>query len=222
LPFEKQTEKNMKISSFMVLLAFATMVLSHAQQAPVTDAKLLSSIKAQVTANPSFVLQIVERAVRENPSAASEIVKTAIQATNADSQLIASIVEVVARFAPEQLNAAARGAAAVAPDSFEAVQAVLVKFDPAAAEAAMSNPLDFPAAEVATDENGGNSDGGNGGGNGGEDGGNGGDGGSSSSSVGFGSNSPGGNSPGGSTGSPLFGSGGQIVITPPKSTKNDN
>ncbi|MFM2170258.1 MAG: hypothetical protein RI957_487 [Verrucomicrobiota bacterium] len=252
----------------MVLLAFATMVLSHADKAPSVEcSKLISSIKAEVSANQSFVLQIVERAVRENPSCACEIVKTAIQSTNADSKLIASIIEVVALSAPEQLRLSAQCAVAVAPDSLEAVQAVLAKFDPATGneeqrsakggvdkepveEEEMPNPLDFPLANrdktVDTDENGGGNsgDGGStadGGGNSGDGGGSTADGGGGSSSgggssggggggtsggsgggsVGFGSNSPGGNSPGGSSGSPLFGSGGQIVISPPKSTKND-
>jgi hypothetical protein len=148
----------------LALLSAAIVIPSHAGKAPAVDcSKMLSSFKAEVSANQSFVLQLVERAVRENPSCSCEIVKAAIQTTNAESKLIASIVEVVGTSVPEQLRLAAQCAVAVAPDSLEDVQAVLAKLDPgtgnaqegsekggtdkeAVAEEETPNPLDFPGS----------------------------------------------------------------------------
>lgn len=154
----------MKTILSVALLAAVVVVPSHAEKAPAVDcSKMLSSFKTEVSSNQSFVLQLVERAVRENPSCACEIVKVAIQATNAESKLIASIVEVVGTSAPEQLRIAAQCAVAVAPDSLEAVQAVLAKLDPGTGNAKqgsekggtekdsdsgddLPNPLDFPGS----------------------------------------------------------------------------
>lgn len=151
----------MKTTFTFALLALFSAGVSFAETPAAVDcAKISSSIKAEVAENQSLVLQIVDRAVRENPSCACEIVKASIVASNADHKLIASIVEVVATAAPEQMRIAAQCAVAVAPDALQDVQAVLAKLDPAtgdvAAESAKGgvdkqsiapatpNPLDFP------------------------------------------------------------------------------
>lgn len=225
----------------MALLAIATAGIGHAQKAsekaPVVDCgKLIASIKSEVSSNQSFVLQIVERAIRENSSCACEIVKAAIQATNADSKLIGSIVEVVGLSAPEQLRLSAQCAVAVAPDALDAVQAVLAKLDPgtgdgdeisakggsekAPAEADDDwdefNPLYFPEGESNNNTGNGNSRGGSNGDSGsgdsagGNGGGEGGDGGGSGGSGGSGSTGGNGSGGGGGGGSAGGGGGGGI------------
>lgn len=119
------------------------------------------TIQSEVKAAPSSILMIVEKAVRADSSCACEIVKAAIIASEAESDLVASIVEVVAIASPEQMRIAAQCAVAVAPDALADVQAVLAKYDPATGDGESSgkevaekggmdekpagaNPLDFP------------------------------------------------------------------------------
>jgi hypothetical protein len=190
----------MKTSFTFALLTLLSAGVSFAETPAAVDcAKISTSIKAEVAENQSLVLQIVDRAVRENPSCACEIVKASIVASNADHKLIASIVEVVATAAPDQMRIAAQCAVAVAPDALEDVQAVLAKLDPAtgngAADSAKGgvdkqpvaadktpNPLDFPIDP---------------------------------SGVGF---SP--HSPGGTLSNPLFFGSQIIYISPPPATPN--
>jgi|GEM_PF-1505523 len=192
----------MKTTLTIALLALSAAGFAHAEKPSGADClKLQASIKSEVTANQSLVLQIVERAVRENPACACEIVKTAIQATEADTKLVASIVEVVGVAVPEQLRLAAQCAVAVAPDALEDVQAVLAKLDPATgdgetvsakggvdkqpvATSDLPNPLDFPDT-------------------------------GKSGYAGFGNNRP------GDAVSPLFGVS-QIIISPPKKPATPN
>jgi hypothetical protein len=151
----------MKTSITFAMLALFSAGVSFAEKPATVDCvKLSLSIKTEVTENQSLVLQIVDRAVRENPSCACEIVKTSIAACNADHKLIASIVEVVATAAPEQMRLAAQCAVAMAPDALQDVQAVLAKLDPSTGDGEkasakggvdkqpiaekMPNPLDFP------------------------------------------------------------------------------
>jgi len=118
-----------KFSLIASLFCFAT-VASHA--AEVDCVKLSFAIKQEVAANHSMVLQIIEKAVLASPSCACEIVKASITETQADAKMIASIVEVAAKAAPEQMRLIAQCAVAVAPDALEDVQAVLAKLDPGA------------------------------------------------------------------------------------------
>jgi hypothetical protein len=151
----------MKTTITFAMLALFSAGVSFAEKPATVDCvKLSLSIKTEVTENQSLVLQIVDRAVRENPSCACEIVKASIAACNADHKLIASIVEVVATAAPEQMRLAAQCAVAMAPDALQDVQAVLAKLDPATGDGEkasakggvdkqpiaekMPNPLDFP------------------------------------------------------------------------------
>ena len=150
-----------KTLKFALLATLSTSALFAEKPVPVDCSKLSLSLKEEVSANQSLVLQIVDRAVRANSSCACEIVKVAIQATEADNKLIASIVEVAAVAAPEQLRIVAQCAVAVAPDSLEDVQAVMAKLDPGTgdgetasekggvdkqglAKEELPNPLDFP------------------------------------------------------------------------------
>lgn len=148
---------------FATLAALSTGALFAEKPAPVDCQKVSVPFAEEVVAHQSLVLQLVDRAVRENPSCACEIVKTAIKATKADNKLIASIVEVAAIAAPDQLRVVAQCAVAVAPDSLEEVQAVLAKLDPGTGDGVVAsekggvdkqgvattddspNPLDFPS-----------------------------------------------------------------------------
>lgn len=121
----------MKTLLKLSLLASVCAASVHAADKPQVDCvKLSLSIKEEVAANQSLVLQIVEKAVLANQDCACEIVKSAITATQADNKLIASIVEVAAMAAPEKMRLIAQCAVAVAPDSLTDVQAVLAKLDP--------------------------------------------------------------------------------------------
>jgi hypothetical protein len=133
---------------------------------PVTDKpvtvdclKISASVRDEISVNQSMVLQIVDRSIRLNPTCACEIVKAAILTSKADVKLVASIVEVAAVAAPDQLRIVAQCAVAVAPDSLEAVQAVLAKLDPGTGDGVVAsekggvdkqpveeppNVLDFP------------------------------------------------------------------------------
>lgn len=120
------------------------------------------SVKIAVAAEHSKVLEIVSTQVAEAPACACEIVKSAIEASNADVQTVAAIVEAAATAAPEQMRLVSQCAVAVAPDALAAVQAVMAKLDPNLGEAGssaksakgakdpggevagMPNPLDFP------------------------------------------------------------------------------
>ena len=146
---------------FATLTALSTGALFAEKPVPVDCQKVSVPFAEEVVAHQSLVLQLVDRAVRENPSCACEIVKTAIKATKADNKLIASIVEVAAIAAPDQLRVVAQCAVAMAPDSLEEVQAVLAKLDPGTGDGVVAsekggvdkepvateetpNPLDFP------------------------------------------------------------------------------
>jgi hypothetical protein len=146
---------------FATLAALSTGALFAEKPAPVDCQKVSVTFTEEVVAHQSLVLQLVDRAVRTNPTCACEIVKAAIKATKADNKLIASIVEVAAVAAPEQLRVVAQCAVAVAPDSLEEVQAVLAKLDPGTGDGVVDsekggvdkqpvaveetpNPLDFP------------------------------------------------------------------------------
>jgi len=125
-----------KFSLIASLFCFA-IVASHA--AEVDCVKLSFAIKQEVAANHSMVLQIVEKAVFANPSCACEIVKASITETQADAKMIASIVEVAAKAAPEQMRLIAQCAVAVAPDALEDVQAVLAKLDPGTGDSSIAS-----------------------------------------------------------------------------------
>lgn len=135
------------------LLGLVMSGVSFAEQASVTPAAQLSGASAtelarydalsafrkEVAAQPSLVLQLVENAVRVSSDYCCDIVKSAIEATNADINLVGSILEVVALTKPEHLRNSALYAIAVAPDALEVVNAVLAKFS-----SALGDPLDFP------------------------------------------------------------------------------
>jgi hypothetical protein len=133
--------------------------------------QFVTTLRAEVTAQPSMVLELVEKALRLSPTCSCEIVKAAIEGTNADIKLVASIVEVVALTEPEQLRISSQCAIAMAPDAVDAVYAVLAKYDPATGESGLDsgksakdaksgkegtgkevveeklpNPLDFPGS----------------------------------------------------------------------------
>jgi hypothetical protein len=125
----------LKFALITSLFGFAS-VTSYA--AEVDCAKLSFSIKEEVAANRSMVLQIVEKSVLANPTCACEIVKAAITTTEADVKLVTAIVEVAATAAPEQMRLIAQCAVAVVPDSLAEVQLVLAKLDPGTGDSSSS------------------------------------------------------------------------------------
>jgi hypothetical protein len=124
--------------------------------------KLFLTVKAQVAAEQSKVLEIVSTEVSSTPTCACEIVKAAIEGSSAKPDTVAAIVEAAITAAPDQMRLISQCAVAVAPDALAKVQAVLAKFDsnrgesadsskgakdakePVGEVAAMPNPLDFP------------------------------------------------------------------------------
>jgi hypothetical protein len=141
---------------------FSASLALMSASAEVDCLKLFVTIKAQVAAEQSKVLEIVSTEVSATPSCACEIVKAAIEASSAKPETVASIVEAAITAAPDQMRLISQCAVAVAPDALANVQAVLAKFDanrgesadsskdakdakaPAGEVAAMPNPLDFP------------------------------------------------------------------------------
>jgi hypothetical protein len=128
---------------------------------------LKASVKASHTikASPAKVLEIVESEILASSDCACELTKAAIQATEAEPELVAAIVETAMMSAPDKMRLVAQCAIAVAPDSLSEVQAVLIRLQPSSGEAAPVrsaksakspkqplvevkpawNPLDFPA-----------------------------------------------------------------------------
>ena len=127
------------------------------------------SIGQRINLDHSSVLEIVETEVKSNPSCACEIVKAAIHATDANPQLVVSILESVISAAPQSMLIATQCAIAAAPESLSSVQALLSKYEANAGDsgyssksskdaksakvanalmpntvAAIPNPLDFP------------------------------------------------------------------------------
>lgn len=93
------------------------------------------SAEQRIKLDVSRVLEIVETEVAANPRCACEIVKVAISASDADTALVASIVQTAIASAPEQMRIISQCAIATMPQSVTAVQALLAKIDPNAGEA---------------------------------------------------------------------------------------
>ena len=122
------------------------------------------TVKHDVAAEQSKVLEVVATQVSAAPGCSCEIVKAAIEGSNAKPATVAAIVETAITAAPEQMRLISQCAVAVAPDALPQVQAVLAKLDPntgkspgahsskdakdakapAGEVASMPNPLDFP------------------------------------------------------------------------------
>jgi hypothetical protein len=149
---------------FALLSAAFGLLSSPAAFAEVDCVKLVQSVKAAITADPSTTLQVVEKETLANPGCACEVVKAAIEESKADAKLVASIVETASTAAPAQMRLISQCAVAVAPDALSNVQAVLAKLDPNSGETTpakkdskdaktpaptpqvTSNPLDFPGS----------------------------------------------------------------------------
>lgn len=143
---------------------FAALLAGTAFGAEADCLSVAAQVKKAVADEPAKVLQIVAAQVASNEPCACDIVKSAILASQADTTLVANIVEVASTSAPEQMRLVAQCAIAAAPDSLAAVQAVLNKLDPGAGDTALGskgakntlekapiqevasvpNPLDFP------------------------------------------------------------------------------
>ena len=151
---------------FALLSAAFGLLSSSAAFAEVDCVKLVQTVKAAITADPSTTLQLVEKEILANPGCACEVVKAAIEGSKADVKLVASIVETASTAAPDQMRLISQCAVAVAPDALANVQAVLAKLDPNSGETTpakkdskdsktpaptpqvTSNPLDFPGSGI--------------------------------------------------------------------------
>jgi hypothetical protein len=148
----------MKHTSRFALVAACLSFFPATAMAGVNCLELAVSVKHAVAAKPSSVLEIVEKEISANPDCACEVVKAAIQGAEADSKLVASIVETAATAAPDKMRLVSQCAVAVAPDALGDVQAVMSRLDPNRGETTPSakgaktpaevkpawNPLDFP------------------------------------------------------------------------------
>lgn len=151
----------MKKTLYFAIMGLALGTLSAS--AAVDCVKLSVSVKHAVAADRASVLEVVTKEINANPGCACEVVKAAIEGVNADSTVVAAIVEAAAVAAPDQMRLVAQCAIAVAPDSLTKVQAVVAKLDPNKGEggassksaksgkepvapetASAANPLDFP------------------------------------------------------------------------------
>ena len=130
--------------------------------------KASEAVKVAVAAKPSKVLELVETHVAANEKCACEIVRAAIVASEADKNLVASIVTSAANAAPSEARLIAQCAIAVAPDAVNEVQAVMAKFDLGQGDSvvvsekgglekggvepapAINDPLDFPVGPNGT------------------------------------------------------------------------
>ena len=88
------------------------------------------SIEQSIKLDQASVLELVEREVSANPGCACEIVKTALKTTEADVELVTSIVETAINASPENMRIISQCAIASVPESITAVQALLAKLDP--------------------------------------------------------------------------------------------
>ena len=92
--------------------------------------KVALSVEQRIKLDPAKVLEVVEFEVGANPSCACEIVKMAINTSEADVQLVVSIVETAITVSPESMRMVSQCAIATMPESITAVQALLAKLDP--------------------------------------------------------------------------------------------
>ena len=147
--------------------AIVGLMLSALPLTAATDClKISASIKSAIKNDASQTVSIVVQNIEASPQCSCEIVKTAIQASHADAELVASIVESAILAAPNQMRMISQCAIAIAPDALPQIQGVLAKLDPHAGESHGSaehigkrpskevgpiqettgiyNPLDFP------------------------------------------------------------------------------
>lgn len=116
--------------------------------------KIALSVEQRIKLDSSTVLEIVETEVKSNPSCVCEIVKAAIRATDADTKLVASIVETVITTAPQAMSVASQCAIAAVPESLAAVQTLLSQYDSNAGDGGYSSKSakDSKGAKVAAAE----------------------------------------------------------------------
>jgi hypothetical protein len=129
----------MKKNTKHLVLALLFCGVSYAAEKPTIDCSIsATSIQSEIKTQPSAVLMIVEKAMKLHPNCSCEIVKAAIRASDADAELVASIVEVAVIASPEHTRLIAQCAVAVAPDALDAVQEILAKLDPGTGESGLS------------------------------------------------------------------------------------
>jgi len=130
------------------------------------------SLEQRIKLDHSKLLELVETEIQANPSCSCEIVKTAITASDADVEMVVSIVESSIIVAPEMMRLISQCAIATAPEALAGVQSLLARYDVNAGDgdssaksaksskdakdakaaqsvlpdsvAAIPNPLDFP------------------------------------------------------------------------------
>jgi hypothetical protein len=142
----------MKKSLQLLLLGLVLGISAEIHAATADSVKVSTAVKNEAAEkaknnDDAGIVALVKEQVALNPDLTCEIVKAAILGSNADTELVAAIVEAAGSAAPKFLSVAAQCATAVAPDAKAAVQAVVNKAtgnQPTGEVASEGNPLDFP------------------------------------------------------------------------------
>lgn len=88
------------------------------------------SVEQRIKLDVARTLEVVESEVASNPGCACEIVKSAIKASEADVQLVVSIVETAITVSPENMRMISQCAIATMPEAVAEIQALLARLDP--------------------------------------------------------------------------------------------
>ncbi|MBG7607391.1 MAG: hypothetical protein IZT59_05100, partial [Verrucomicrobia bacterium] len=107
---------------YLFLTATFGMVTAHAQDDKKSE-EIAASVKEQVEADQSEVLEIVNKAVSENKECADSIVVAAIQASQASNAMVGEIVQTAGNASPGQINNIISAAIGAAPGASGAINA---------------------------------------------------------------------------------------------------
>jgi len=87
------------------------------------------SLEQRIKLDDSKLLELVETEIQANPGCSCEIVKTAINASDADVEMVVSIVESSIIVAPEMMRLISQCAIATAPEALAGVQSLLARYE---------------------------------------------------------------------------------------------
>ncbi|MEO5916519.1 MAG: hypothetical protein ABIS50_19940 [Luteolibacter sp.] len=97
--------------------------------------KVALSVEQRVKLDVAKVLEVVQSEVAANAGCSCEVVKTAIKSSDADVQLVVSIVETAITASPENMRMISQCAIATMPEAVAEVQALLARLDPNSGDA---------------------------------------------------------------------------------------
>lgn len=144
------------MKKYVNTILFTTAFGIAGASAEVDCAVLTQSVTLGVSTDKSLVLEITAKEIAAAPGCSCEIVKAAIKASEAESKMVAAIVEAAISAAPDQMRLISQCAIAMAPDAIGDIQAVVAKLDPNAGDSGTSSKsakgAKVPADEVATEE----------------------------------------------------------------------